>query len=95
MNCRSAIDTGIVDAIQDFCSERRVSLSLPTTPTADRIAVSFRNESGAEPLYYSALRSDMSTYVSEMVPTEHKQEVANVISKLITLAELWGVQPRV
>lgn len=94
MNCQSALATGIVEAIQDISNENGVTLAHPTSPTADRVAASFTNEPSSAALYYSALRNDMSTYVAEMIPPELKLETATVIAKLITLAEMWSVKPR-
>ena len=96
MNCASAINAGIAEAVLEYAKEHHVELPHVTSPSADRVSQTLFGESvsvNARLLYHNALERDMELYY-KLLPEGHREPVEQMVSKMLEIGRNWVDNPR-
>ena len=96
MNCASAVNAGIAEAVLEYAKEHHVELPHVTSPSADRVSQTLFGESvsvSARALYHNALERDMELYY-ELLPEGHREPVEKMVSKMLAIGRNWVDNPR-
>ena len=96
MNCTSALNSGIVEAVLEYGASNNVELPHVTSPTADRVSSTILSEAVSDQalaLYHNALEQDMQLYF-KLLPEEHRPAVEHMVSAMLRIGRNWKADPR-
>lgn len=96
MNCTSAINAGIAEAVLEYAKAHAVKLPHVSSPSADRVSSTLMTEAvteNARSLYHNALERDMELYY-KLLPPEHRPAVEDMVSKMLAIGRNWVDNPK-